>query len=252
VQLDGDVSNGNSAELTPTPETQPTPATEAQPTPASPSIPAQRDPALPPNFNSVSDLQAAYTEAQRKITELSQTKPAPTDGKPAPQAPTGLELDRYTAEFNSMGRLSENSFSELASKGIPRHIAEAYIDGQVARASSVVSRGHELVGGAERYQQMIGWAASSLSPSEVHAFNSQVNNTDAAVREFAVKSLASRWQAEAGGQPSFVKGSGVSGGGGGHAFGSEAEMTRAIQDPKYKEDAGYRAQVQRRIAQTNF
>lgn len=198
--------------------------------------------------------QAATIQAD-EAPEAEQPKApegeAPKDLK-VPEKPPVTEVpeekfQKYSQEIVSQGKLSDASYEELAKQGIPRNIVDAYVAGQMAVAQQSAQEVFNSVGGADSYKAMVEWAASSLSADEVNAYNAAVESADKKQIMFAVKGLQARFAAQS--EPRLVTGDGgkvVRG------FRSSAEVIEAMKDPKYKSDPAYRADVERRMSQSNF
>jgi len=111
---------------------------------------------------------------------------------------------------------------------------------------TTVNKMYDIVGGESEYQSMIEWARDNLGENEIEAFNSSLVNESTS--EFAIQGLAARYNAEKG--PNLVKGGqNVSRTGG---YVSKAEMMTDMANPQYQRDPAYRAEVQRRVAISNF
>lgn len=215
-------------------------------------------------YKSVEDMEKAYKELESKLganNDNNQTESQPKDsneednGDEVPNSQNeakevlqekGLDYNNYVNEFNETGTLSEDTYQELADKGIPKEMVDAYIAGQQAVAEQTVERLMSTVGGAEGYEAMINWAGENLSPTEQDAFNASLTND--AQAEFAIQGLYARFRAEQ--APNLVKGQSNPTSTGGYE--SKAEMTRDMHDPRYKTDAAFRANVARKIAKSKF
>jgi hypothetical protein len=164
---------------------------------------------------------------------------------------------RATNEFLAQGELSVDTYIELEKAGYPKTLVDNYIQGRVAQAAQVEASAHALVGGEEAYQSMLTWAAENLSPNEVTAFNNAVE--DPANVEFAVRSLAARYKAEADVQPTNEIRGGAAGGNNEAPFATKEEYVQACNQKMkgshkklYETNADYRAQVIRRLAKSDF
>jgi len=125
-------------------------------------------------------------------------------------------------------------------------MVNAYIAGQEAITQNTVSTMHKIAGGEQGYSDMLSWAEDSLSEGEIEAFNDSLTNANTST--FAINGLYARYSAEKG--PSLVKGNTTNTPSGG--FGSKQEMMTEMASPQYKRDPAFRAEVQRRVAVSNF
>jgi hypothetical protein len=158
----------------------------------------------------------------------------------------GVKLQGFSDEFFKTGKLSDNSYGELEQMGFPRALVDQFIAGQQAVIAREEASVFESVGGQPAYEQMIQWAGASLSPAEVDAYNKAVGSGDQAQMMFAVKGLQARYTAQTR-EPNFISGSKAPP----SVFRSVAEVVAAMSDPRYKTDAAYRSDVERKIAVSN-
>jgi len=190
----------------------------------------------------------APAPAAPKPATANDQPPADTKGAEEAAKAAGVDLAGLEAEYVSNGSLSEDSLKALEAKGITKEQVDAYIEGRRAIAEKSIEAGQQLVGGAEKYSEMVTWAAGALSGQEKIAYNKAVNDKDPAVRELAILGLQAKFTRANGTQPqAFIGGGKGSGAPATQAFASRAEMTAAINDPRFQTDPAYRAQVERRI-----
>ncbi len=90
----------------------------------------------------------------------------------------GLDYNRYVDHYMETGELSEAHYAEMAAKNIPRSIVDAHIATQVALAEKQVadirSDVFSSVGGEDKFQAMVNWAKTNLSPQELKSYNQVV------------------------------------------------------------------------------
>jgi hypothetical protein len=212
------------------------------PAAGAPSQPAAGVPAG--DGNSEAGKPAAGTEAPVNPETLNQ-KPAEGE-KPAEQvraeAATGLDLTPFAREFNTSGKLSDESYAKLAEKGFTREIADTYIAGVQARAAAHHTALSQAVGGVDSWNAIMTWGKDNLSDAEkaetVRAL-SNTNNVDAA--KTYLLGLQARFVAANGKVPGKIAGGGAAPQG--DVFTSRQEQAKAMKDPRYKTDAAYRNEV---------
>lgn len=155
----------------------------------------------------------------------------------------GFNYDSLCQEYATTGGISEKTRAELAKVGITGTIIDNYIAGMLAKAQQDYNEVAEVVGGREKFDEIINWAAHNLDPEEIRSIN-------AVTDKFQVKSilrdLKVRMEDKEGKNPEYQKGSGDKPSV--EMFNSQAEMFEAIKDPKYKKDDYYRSLVQKKIA----
>jgi hypothetical protein len=265
--------DGNSLELGYTAADPNKPASDAPTNPAG-------EPLLAGKFKSAEELEKAYKELEAKLGQPKEDPPTDqekdkADDEPLPEidpnAPQvagiestdearemlqekGLDLNRFTREFETTGALSAASYSKLEKAGISREMVDAYIDGQRRLVDSQVLEVKNSVGGAEVYARVHQWAGSGLSEPEKAAYNRMFESNDLTICKAAAMSLKSRYEAAMGKDPAITVQGGVGGGGndGVGRYESTAQMVEAMRDPRYSTDEAYRAKVERKIANSNF
>lgn len=218
----------------------------------------QREEWLPEGINSREELLAAY----EKLKGGSKPEPSPEQNNRKPEGSLGpaqvtdrsqlsryldgkgVSLDTLESEFLTSGKLSEDSYTKLGEAGIPRFWVDNYIQGQQALAAQMTTEVQAEVGGADAYREMAEWAAKTLTPQELAAYNAIMDSYDKAAIVFAVKGLQSRYLSSTKEAPLVMgdapaKSSGV--------FESEWQMVEAMKDPRYETDPAYRDAVMRKV-----
>lgn len=206
---------------------------------------------LPEKFKTPEEMAASYSELEKKLSGGSQDETPPKQADENQQVPPGVDVNKYSTEFETNGALSEASYAELEKAGINRSMVDAYIAGQTALAASYQNAGYEAAGGQERYGQMVEWAKANLTPAEIKAFNAQVSAGDVETMKLAVAGLNSKFVAANGSAPSGLLQGGASPTAATGAFQSRSQVTEAMSDPRYATDPAYRQQVRARLANSN-
>jgi len=200
---------------------------------------------LDEKFKSPEDLAKAYNELQKKQSTETEGKTE----EPAPSSKTSEVVSKASEDFAKNGELSDKSFVELEKAGISRDMVEAYIRGQESIATSQAMDIQGEVGGNANYNAMADWAADNLSESDLDGFNSIVENGSVDQAKMAVKGLYSQF-ISAGGNPPELSQGGTSGSSV-KPFGSAAQVTEAMRDPRYSTDPAFRSNVEKRLAVSN-
>lgn len=214
---------------------------------------------LPEKFKSAEDMARAYSELEKKMG--SNDQPADTDDS-IPNAETatatevadvlnnkGVDFDSLQAEYNEQGGLSESAYKQLEDAGFPKSLVDTWIAGQQAMANDANEQVFGSVGGEQNYNQMVEWAADTLPPSEIEAYNKAMDSGDINMINMAVNGLAARYRSEVGTEPNLLQGEAASTSGG--SFQSAAELTAAMRDPRYQNDPAYRKAVADKLSRSN-
>lgn len=203
---------------------------------------------LDEKFESPEEMAKAYKALQQKMSKPKADKKesAKTEEASAPEATTGAIEDARN-EFAESGELSDKAFDALEKAGLPRSFVEQYIAGQQAMSVQQAATIQESIGGAGNYEAMAEWASENLADGDLDAFNDIVEGQSVEQARVAVKGLYAQFQAAGGKGPALVQGS-TSGDAGVKPFGSTAQVTEAMRDPRYASDPAYRENVEKRMS----
>jgi len=217
---------------------------------------------LPEKFKSPEDMAKAYGELEKQFTKSRQeetpqedtetnleVKDATTEDAKEAVESVGLDFESMSNEYNEKGELSEETYGLLESKGIPKNIVDAYIDGQQSLANNVKNDIFSSVGGEENYKQMTDWAADNMTQDQKDAFNGAVNSGNVEQAKLAVDALNSRYKSTVGTEPNLVGGrpsESVD------KYDSWAQVTADMKDSKYSKDPAYRAQVEKKLGRSSL
>jgi len=223
---------------------------------------------LPEKFKSAEDMANAYSNLEKKMGEGKSTgseeqPDAPTEapdgtteeipsGTEVQQAveAAGVDFNSLQSEYNEQGGLSDDAYAKLADAGFPQDLVNSWIKGQEALSNDYQNSVHNLVGGKESYGEMIGWASENLSEAEIASYDKAVDSGDIGMVQLAVDGLRSRYQTAEGSDPALIAGQSAPSTGGN--YGSWAEVTTAMRDPRYARDPAYRQSVATKLERSNI
>jgi hypothetical protein len=228
---------------------QPPAAKPADPPKPAPSVYAQKA-LLADKGIAVDEIEKLTPEqVKAKYDELS--KPAADPAKVAAES-KGVDFKVLGDEYAKNGKLSDETYADLAKKGFDKTTVDTYIAGQAAIAEKYDAVGMEAAGGEERFKAMAAWASRSVSPADLATFNDAVSSMDESRMKLAVAGMRARFEAAEGAPPKLALRGGNAADTSDEGFASLAEQKVAQSDPRYKKDPAYRDQVIRRIANSNF
>lgn len=223
---------------------------------------------LDDKFKSPEELAKAYNELQAKMSSATPEEPkaeeqVEEEGEEYEEEEGGEyeeeyvdqmsdeTLTTYTNEFNANGDLSDNSYEEIEQRfGIPKNIAQAYVHGQRAIQQTQETEIMSTVGGADNYNKMLSWGQKTLPKSEQDAFDTALRSGSKSTIDMAVQGMWARYQSSTGTRGKLIQGSAPTNNSG--AFGSIAELTAAMKDPRYEKDHAYRQEVEERLKVSNI
>ena len=221
-----------------------------------PQVEQERPEWLPEKFESAEAMAKAYGELESKMGAGAKEEEQQEEQPKAEEVdePTGaaqqLIQDASVEFFENEGKLKDETYEALANAGLSRELVDQFAAGQAAIQEAETSQIQSAANGD--YDAMSEWAGKTLSDSEMDAFNEVVNNGTVDQAKLAVSGLYARFQAENGGsQPKLVAGNTT--GTSTLPYQSMQEVSRAMQDPRYKSgDKAYHAEVDRRLAVSNI
>lgn len=220
----------------------------------------------------VADLIGMLSNAQRKITELGQAKgpdgtlvpgtgantPPKTleqtvaDAKMTPAEKTQATLTHYANVFNQQGSLSEADVTAIEkSTGLPSHMVTSWIQGEAAKAQLAAQEIYGVVGGEQKYTEMLGWMEKNVPNAQLEQFNRALATDNLPEIKFAVEAMHGAWKGSGGGAPTFFSGP-TPATTAAEPFASWPQVSEAMSDPRYETDAAYRTQVESRLAVSNI
>lgn len=223
---------------------------------------AEQQDLLAGKYKSAQDLEKAYMELQRKLgeggDETEEAEPAEEEAEPVEESPVADFINSAADEYAESGQLSEETleaFSEMTS----RELVEAYMqmEGQIGSletsgvelSDQEVSAIQDLVGGAEQYQAITDWAGQNLPEADVEAYNSLVATGNQAAINLALRGLYSQYTDVMGYEGETLQGKPAAPRDG---FRSQAEVVRAMSDPRYDRDPAYRMEVMEKLERSDI
>jgi len=171
----------------------------------------------------------------------SEAEPVDLKIEEKPEGPTDFfSEENYSRIFDSIVDndmvVPEELYAEFESAGYPRTVADRLIKAETLIAEQRVNDIVGSVGGAEKAQAALQWAAENLSAEQISTINSQLQGRDKDVAQLALQGLV----AQAGGQTTVSADTGTGGGG---MFMTEEDFQEAIRDEARMSNASYRQQV---------
>jgi len=224
---------------------------------------------LPEKFASVEQMAEAYKQLEQKLGSQGQEEEeyeeqyeevdeevddvdVNADASQVEQVITdaGLDFNAMQSEYAQNGGLSDETYEALNESGFPPELVDSWIQGQEALVNNFQETVFEQVGGQENYQQMLAWAADNLSDGEIAAYDNAIDSGDLGTVQLALSGLQTKFQSETGTDPSLIDGQSTTVAGG--AYGSWAEATADIGNPKYETDPAFREQVAAKLMRSNL
>ena len=161
------------------------------------------------------------------------------------------EISKHFHENN--GTITDEMKDSLIKSGLSESSVDSYLAGRAAEmgyssdgavndiTESDVSSITELVGGKESYQQLMDWGMNNLSEEQIEGFDSIISSGNLQSIQLAVSGLKSQYEEANGYEGRMLTGKAVKTNA--DVFRSQAEVVRAMNDPRYDSDPAYRQDI---------
>jgi len=209
---------------------------------------AAQEQRLAGKYKNTEELEAAYLELQKKLGSNQEDVQAEPE-----ETPETNWLDEAYRSINESGELSEEVAKQLSDmNGVD--VFNAMKESMPAPQGRDLSQGevdniYKSVGGEEQYGQMISWAQSNLSESQVRAFDQIIESGNVDQINLAIKGLTSQYTDAVGQDGELLQGKPASALA---EFRSQQELIQAMNDPRYDDDPAYRQDVINKLDRSNL
>ena len=223
----------------------------------------QEDKKLAGKFEDAEALEKAYIELQSKLGEPKEEK-APVKEEKTEAKEEVKETKEEEPDYEFLDKLWEESKNEKYSDGIldklngmkPADIAQLYLNYR----SGVDTEPQDLtqeqaaelqksVGGEKEYNTMLQWASKNFDEAEISRYDKVMESGDPDAAYFAVQALAAKYNDGVGVEGKMLTGKPAKSDG--DQFRSQAEVVRAMSDPRYEKDPAYRQDVYDKLERSN-
>ena len=214
-------------------------------------------------FEDAEALEKAYIELQSKLGEPKEEK-APVKEEKTEAKEEVKETKEEEPDYEFLDKLWEESKNEKYSDDLldklndmkPADVAQLYLNYR----SGVDTEPQELtqeqatelqksVGGEKQYNTMLQWASNNFDEAEISRYDKVMESGDPDAAYFAVQALAARYNDGVGVEGKMLTGKPAKSDG--DQFRSQAEVVRAMSDPRYEKDPAYRQDVYDKLERSN-
>ena len=225
----------------------------------------QQNTLLAGKYKDAEELEKAYIELQGKLGQPKEEEP-----KEEPKAKEEVKEEKEEPkeeepDYEFLDKLWEESKNEKYSDEIldklngmkPADVAQLYLNYR----SGVDTEPQELtqeqatelqksVGGEKQYNTMLQWASKNFDEAEISRYDKVMESGDPDAAYFAVQALASRYNDGVGVEGKMLTGKPAKAQG--DEFRSQAEVVRAMSDPRYDNDPAYRQDIYDKLERSNL
>ena len=212
----------------------------------------QQQELLAGKFKDAEELEKGYIELQKKLGEPKEETAKPEE---KPEAKETKEDEKVDTSFldtlweeASKDKFSKDTLDKLSNMD-SKEIAQMYLQSRAAQPESAaaeltqenVDALQAIPGGKEEYGSMMQWAGKNLEKGEVEMFDAIMDRGDPLAAFFAVQALTYRYNDSKSVDGQLLTGKASKNEG--TQFRSQAEVVRAMQDPRYDKDPAYRQDI---------
>ena len=230
---------------------------------------AEQQDMLAGKFRDAEELEKAYMELQQKLGQpRDEATPEPKEEEesevPKQDEPELTEVHQLISEasqeyYSNDGTISAEMMDKLSSMDA-KDLVQTYMEMQAINDAAPtevpdlsdreVMEIQSMAGGSEEYSQMTSWAGENLPPEDVQAFDSLIATGQMGAIRLAVAGLRSIYSEKVGYEGRMLSGKAATESV--DAFRSQAEVVRAMQDPRYDNDPAYRNDVFNKLDRSNL
>ena len=212
-------------------------------------------------YRDAEELEKAYLELQQKLGAGEQDEEVEEveEEEEVEEVPAAVGLiTDASAEYAEKGELSAETmaqFSEMSTS----ELVNAYIDMQAnapqqQQAADLteadVNGIKNYAGGEASYQELMRWSGENLPEETVASFDALVENGNPGAIRLAVAGLRAEYDRVNGVDGELLTGKAPSETV--DAFRSQAEVVRAMSDPRYDDDPAYRNDIFEKLERSNI
>ena len=225
---------------------------------------ADQEQLLAGKYKDAQELEKAYVELQKKLGEKeedTEQASAEEESEEKPQLSDNASLitsasDEYYANGNKLSDETMAKFSSLSTQDL----IKAYMEVQKTQPQQPVQQAEitqdqinqikNSAGGEAAYANIVNWAKSNLPKESVDAFDEVVSTGSVQAIQLAVAGLKTEYNNANGIEGKMVTGKPAPNKG--DIFRSQAELVRAMNDPRYDNDPAYRQDVVEKLDRSDL
>ena len=207
-------------------------------------------------YKDAEDLEAAYIELQKKLGNnddepVEETVDEVEEEDPFKDDPAGQAVFQAANEMNESGELSADTVAtleQMTAADFVDAMARLEPEGDDAEpqaesaglTDSDITDIQTAVGGVDAYNAMTAWAQDNFTPQEIQAYDNALEAGNMDNINLALQALYYRYTDSVGSEGEMIQGKASTAVDG---FRSQAEVVRAMGDPRYDSDPAYRQDV---------
>ena len=213
-------------------------------------------------FKDAEDLEKGYIELQKKLGSQEKGSEEGTTETKDEKVEEEKPKETDTAFLDTLWEESQKEFSKDTIDKLQgmkaEEVAQMFLDYRTKNEPSEsaqltdenVTQLKGIVGGEQQYDDMMKWAGENLQEKEVKMYDAVMEKGDPLAAFFAVQALTYRFKDSQGVDGQLLQGKAAPSKG--DTFRSQAEVVRAMSDPKYESDPAYRQDIYDKLERSNL
>ena len=215
-------------------------------------------------YQNAEELEEAYLELQKKLgsnddddevedTTLDEDKVEYDEDVVAGIETIQSASDEYYANEGSLSQETMEKFGQMDSKDLVEAFMAIQENADPSAnypdiSDSDLSTVYNSVGGEEQYNQLTSWAADNMDDKALDAFNSIIDQGNPTAIQIAVAGMKAEYDNAEGYEGRMLQGKAARTS---DAFRSQAEVVKAMSDPRYDRDPAYRQDLYDKLERSN-
>ena len=219
----------------------------------------QQNDLLAGKFKDAEDLEKGYIELQKKLGEQKGEAEEQQEVETVEDTEENKESEVDVAFLDKLWDEANDEFSQDTLKELegmkPQDLAQMHLEYRAKTQPTplndeAVNSLQGVAGGKEGYDTMIEWAQQNLQEQEIKMYDTVMDKGDPLACFFAVQALKNRFDDASGVDGEMLTGKAPTNKG--NVYRSQAEVVRAMKDPKYENDPAYRSDVYSKLERSNI
>jgi len=213
-------------------------------------------------YKNAEDLEKAYVELQKKLGDKDGVSQEGQETQEVKDESENEELkaektpayslletasDEYFANNNQLSKETIEKFTEMSSQDLVNAYLKMTKDNPQAAQTEAdintaqINKIQNSVGGEKEYNSLVTWASNNLAENEINAFDNLVGTGNADAIQLAVTAIKSKYDNANGYEGRMLTGKAAETRG--DVYKSQAQLVKAMSDPRYDNDPAYRQDV---------
>jgi hypothetical protein len=207
-------------------------------------------------YRSAEELERGYLELQKRLSGKQEEVESESQEEETAEEETPETTNLYEDIMESFrkGEWDQELVQQVEGMN-PVDVVNLFLENQqevsaIQASSDDIEQIQASIGGVDAYSSMIQWASENLSEQEISMYDTVMDRGDPYAMFFAAQALNSRYVDATGTDGELLTGSAPRATG--DVFRSQAEVVRAMSDPRYDKDPAYRADVADKLERSNL